>query len=136
MGKAGRLAPFEGRRAVPGDHEAILAGNRLDQALWESWGSAGFNPAGIRPHPLRPSRRGSFLAHEIVRPIFADVCRSRRDWVPRLQVGWAGNATGPKILRAERAQEARLWELAVRLYREASPTCQTRLRCGSNTATP
>ena len=111
--------PLKAAELSPATPEAILAGNRLDQALWESWGSAGLNPAGIRPRPLRPSRRGGFLAHEIVRPIFADVCRYRRDWVPRLEAGRSSNAIGPKILRAERAQEARRWELAARLYREA-----------------
>jgi Flp pilus assembly protein TadD len=62
--------------------------------------------------------RSCFLPHEIVRPIFAGVCRYRRDWVPRLHAGRA-NAVGPQILRAERAQEARRWELAARHYREA-----------------
>ena len=94
---------------------AILADNPIDQALWRSWAPAGFNPPGIRPYPLESPRRGFFLAREIVRPIFSGVCRYRRDWVPRFDAG----RVGPKILRAERAQEARRWELAARHYREA-----------------
>jgi tetratricopeptide (TPR) repeat protein len=103
----------------PATRATILAENPLDQALWESWHTAGFDPVGTHPRPLPASRRSGFLPHEIVRPIFTGVCRYRRDWVPRLRAGRGGNAAGPKILRAERALEARRWELAVRHYREA-----------------
>jgi hypothetical protein len=111
--------PLKAAELSPATHERILAYNQLDQRLWESWHTAGFNPAGIRPRPLGPTRPGGFLAREIVRPIFASVCRYRRDWVPRVKAGRAGNTVGPKILRAERAQEARRWELAARHYRHA-----------------
>ena len=104
---------------TPTTHEWILANNRLDQRLWESWHSAGFHPADVRPPPLAPSRPGGFPAREIVRPIFAGLCRYRRDLRPRLHAGRASNTAGAKILRAERAQEARRWELAARHYRDA-----------------
>ncbi|HEX4185628.1 MAG TPA: tetratricopeptide repeat protein [Stellaceae bacterium] len=103
----------------PATREKILANNPLDQALWESWAPAGFGPAGVRPHPFESPPLSFFLAREIARPIFTGVCRYRRDWAPRLHVGRARNAVGPKILRAERAQEARRWELAARHYRGA-----------------
>jgi len=103
----------------PATHETILADHRLDQRLWESWQAAGFDPAGVCPRLLGPSRPGGFPAREIVRPIFAGVCHYHRDWVPRVRAGRAGSAVGPKILRAERAQEARRWELAARHYRDA-----------------
>jgi tetratricopeptide (TPR) repeat protein len=109
--------PLAADQLSPATREEILADNPLDQALWESWRSAGFDTAGTRPRPLRADRQGGFRAHEIVRPIFAGVCRYRRDWAPRLHAR-AGNAVGAKILRAERAQEARRWELAARHYRE------------------
>jgi tetratricopeptide (TPR) repeat protein len=99
--------------------EEILAHNSLDQALWESWAPAGLGPAEVRPHPFEAPRQSFFLAHEIARPIFTGVCRYRRDWAPRFHAGRARNAVGPKILRAERAQEARKWELAARHYRAA-----------------
>jgi tetratricopeptide (TPR) repeat protein len=110
--------PLKAAELPPATHEAILADNPLDLALWESWHTAGFNPARVRPRPLESPRRSFFLAHEIVRPIFTGVCRYQRDWVPRLHAGRAGGAGGPKILRAERAQEARKWKLAARHYRE------------------
>lgn len=110
--------PLKAAELSPATHEVILANNPLDQALWEGWHTAGFNPAGVRPLPLRPTRPGGFSTHEIVRPIFTGVSRYRRNWVPRLHARRAGRAVGPKILRAERAQEARNWELAARHYRE------------------
>lgn len=111
--------PLKVDELSPATRATILADNPLDLALWESWHTAGFNPARVHPHPLESSRRSFFLAHEIVRPIFTGVCRYRRDWVPRLlHAGRAGGAVGPKILRAERAQEARKWKLAARHYRE------------------
>jgi len=109
--------PSKAAELSPAMHKAILVDNGLDQALWESWHTAGFNPAGVRPRPLPPSRPGGFPAHELVRPVFSGVCRYRRDWVPRVHAGRAGNAIGPKILRAERAEEARRWDLAARHYR-------------------
>jgi tetratricopeptide (TPR) repeat protein len=103
----------------PATREEILANNPLDQSLWESWAPAKFDPAGVRPQPLESPRQRLFLTHEVARPIFAGVCRYRRDWAPRLRMGRARSAVGPKILRAERAQEARRWELAARHYRGA-----------------
>ena len=118
-GKRVAWRPLKAAELSPATRGRILANNRLDQWLWESWHTAGFNPAGVSPPPLGPSRPGGFRAREISRPIFAGLCRYRRDWVPRLRAGRAGNTVGKKILRAERAQEARRWELAARHYRGA-----------------
>ena len=118
-GKRVAWRPLKAAELSPATRGRILANNRLDQWLWESWHTAGFNPAGVSPPPLGPSRLGGFRAREISRPIFAGLCRYRRDWVPRLRAGRAGNTVGKKILRAERAQEARRWELAARHYRGA-----------------
>jgi tetratricopeptide (TPR) repeat protein len=102
---------------APKTRTAILANNPLDHALWESWGAAGFDPAGIRPRPLRSTGNRRFVAHELVRPIFAGVCRYQRDWAFRPHLGGFGSAVGRRILRAERAQEERKWDLAARCYR-------------------
>ena len=111
--------PKKAAELSPATHEEILANNPLDQALWQSWAHAGFDPAGVRPQPLESSRQSFFLTHEAARPIFAGVCRYQRDWAPQFHPGGARNSVGPKILRAERAQESRRWELAVRYYRSA-----------------
>lgn len=111
--------PLREAELSPATHEGIIRNNPLDQALWESWALTGFGPAEVRPHPLESPRRSFFLTREIARPIFTGVCRYRRDWAPRLHAGHARNAVGSKILRAERAQEARRWELAARHYRGA-----------------
>ena len=111
--------PLKAAELSPATREAILADHRLDRRLWESWYAAGFDPAGVDPRPLGHGGSGGFAAYETVRPIFAGICRYHRDWAPRVRAGPAGNTVGPKILRAERAQEARKWELAARYYREA-----------------
>jgi tetratricopeptide (TPR) repeat protein len=97
--------------------KAILASNPLDQALWEDWAGAGPNPAEVRPRQVESPGLSFFLAHEIVRPMFNRICRYRRDGIPWLDR--SGRVAGRRILRAERAQEARKWELAARHYREA-----------------
>jgi tetratricopeptide (TPR) repeat protein len=94
--------------------KAILVSNPLDQALWEDWAGAGPSPEKVRPRQVESRGRSVFLAHEIFRPMFHGICRYRRDGVP-----WFGRVAGRRILRAERAQEARKWELAARHYREA-----------------
>jgi tetratricopeptide (TPR) repeat protein len=103
----------------PKTRETILVNNPLDQTLWESWRTAGFNPGGVRPRLLQSTAGGSFLAHELVRPIFAGICRFQRDWAFRPRPDQIGKVTGRRILRGERAQEARKWELAARCYRKA-----------------
>jgi tetratricopeptide (TPR) repeat protein len=102
----------------PKMRETILTNNPLDQILWETWGTAGFAPAGIRPRSVQPTRRRGFFAHELVRPLFAGICRYQRDWAFRPRSGRLGNAAGRRILQAERAQEARKWDLAARCYRK------------------
>ena len=109
--------PLRAADLSPATQEAILANSPLDQALWEGWAGAGPNPAGARPRPLQSRGPGLFLAHEIVRPIFNGICRYRRDGIPWLHR--SGRVAGRRILRAERAQEARKWELAARHHREA-----------------
>jgi tetratricopeptide (TPR) repeat protein len=102
----------------PKTRSAILANNPLDHALWESWGAAGFDPAGVRPRLLRSNGNRRSIAHELVRPIFAGACRYQRDWAFRPRSGGLGSAVGRRILRAERAQEERKWDLAARCYRK------------------
>src|SRR6516225_3607028 len=52
--------PLKAAELSPATRGRILANNRLDQWLWESWHTAGFNPAGVSPPPLGPSRPGGF----------------------------------------------------------------------------
>src|SRR5579872_3746162 len=40
---------------APAVRDAIMAQCSLDQAVWESWRAAGFEPAKVRPAALRPS---------------------------------------------------------------------------------
>jgi len=103
----------------PKMREAILADNPLDQALWENWKAAGFNPGSVHPCVLQSAGGRGFLAPELVRLIFAGICRYQRDWGFPTRPGQVGSATGRRILRAERAQEGRKWELAARCYRKA-----------------
>jgi tetratricopeptide (TPR) repeat protein len=109
--------PLRAAELSAATREAILAKNPLDQALWEDWSGAGQNSAAVRPRQLEARGVSDFLAHEIVRPMFNGVCRYRRDGIPWFHR--SGQAAGRSILRAERAQEARRWELAARHYREA-----------------
>jgi tetratricopeptide (TPR) repeat protein len=111
--------PLKADELSPRTREGILADNPLDQALWDTWRGAGFNPASVLPRPLPSNRRNGFLAHEIVRPIFAVACRYRRDWASPLRPGRGGSAVGRRISLAERAQEACRWEFAARHYRKA-----------------
>jgi tetratricopeptide (TPR) repeat protein len=111
--------PLKADELSQSTRERILADNPLDQALWETWRGAGFNPAGVFPRPLPSNAHSGFLAHEIVRPIFAAACRYRRDWAPLLHPGRGEGAVALKISRAERAQQARKWALAARHYRGA-----------------
>ena len=94
---------------------AIRARNRLDQALWEHWSAAGFNPASIRPPALTGDGKGRF-AHEFVRPWFMLrqlAARRRGSWLS------ATSAGETKLTAADRARDAGQWELAARRYREA-----------------
>lgn len=100
---------------APAMRRAIRARNRLDQALWEHWSGAGFNPASIRPPALTGDGKGR-LAHEIVRPWFMLrqlAARRRGSW---LSASTAGEA---KLTQADRARDAGQWELAARRYRDA-----------------
>jgi len=109
--------PLRAAELSAATQRSILASNPLDQALWEDWAGAGPNPAEVRPRQVESPGLSFFLAHEIVRPMFNRICRYRRDGIPWLDR--SGRVAGRRILRAERAQEARKWELAARHYREA-----------------
>ncbi|HEY2538758.1 MAG TPA: tetratricopeptide repeat protein [Stellaceae bacterium] len=100
----------------PAMRYTIHARNRLDQALWEHWRKAGFQPAAIDPPPLERGATGSLLGHEILRPWF-----KLRRFVQRQHGSWlrATRAGEVRFLRADRARDAGQWELAVRHYREA-----------------
>ena len=100
----------------PAMRHTIRARNRLDQALWEHWRRAGFQPAAIEPPPLERAAKGSLLGHEILRPWF-----KLRRFVQRQHGSWlrATRAGEVKFLRADRARDAGQWELAARHYREA-----------------
>jgi hypothetical protein len=69
-----------------GMREAFRADNCLDQALWESWRNAGFEPAKVRPVALGPGGSCAFLANEIIRSWFVLRCLAKRrrtlPWVP------------------------------------------------------
>ena len=96
----------------PSVRDAIRANNALDQALWESWGAAGFDPAKVRPAGLGPNRNTA-RAHEMIRPWFRFRRFVRREWVGRRP------PSGVTVERANRARDAGEWELAARHYREA-----------------
>jgi TPR repeat len=94
----------------PATRDALMAWNSLDQALWESWGAAGFEPAKVRPVALRP-KRNTFWASEMIRPWFQFCCFVRREWMGR-------RPRAVMLDRANRARDAGEWELAVHYYRE------------------
>jgi hypothetical protein len=96
-------------------HCAIRTRNRLDQALWEHWSTAGFNPASIRPPALTGGERGR-IVDEIVRPRLI-----LRQFAARRKGSWlSATAAGEvKLTAADRARDAGQWELAARRYGEA-----------------
>lgn len=97
---------------APALRSAIMAQSSLDQALWESWRAAGFEPAKVRPAALRPSKRNAFLVHEMIRPWF----RLKR-FVRRELVGRRPRAV--LVNRANRARDAGDWDRAAQDYRKA-----------------
>jgi TPR repeat len=100
----------------PATRSAIRARNRLDQALWEHWGNAGFQPAAVRPLPLEHGGTASFFDREIIRSWFRlrrFVQRQNGPWLSTTKVGEA------MLLQADRARDAGHWEVAARTYREA-----------------
>ena len=112
------LQAHTGWRAVtaeslaPALRDAIMAQSSLDQALWESWGAAGFEPAKVRPAALGRKRDDAFLAHEMIRPWF----RLRR-FVRRELVGRRPSAV--LVNCANAARDVGEWERAARNYRKA-----------------
>jgi len=96
----------------PAARDALMAWSSLDQALWESWGAAGFEPAKARPVALAPRRNDGFLAHEMIRPWFRFRRFVRREWIGR-------RPRAVMVNRANRARDAGEWELAAHRYREA-----------------
>jgi tetratricopeptide (TPR) repeat protein len=98
---------------VPAMRDAVLKWSSLDQALWESWGGAGFEPGGVAPRPLGPGRKSAFLAHEIVRPGYALARFVQCQWPAWLRRG------GGEVSSANSARDAGQWETAARRYRLA-----------------
>jgi hypothetical protein len=78
---------------------AIRANSPLDQALWESWSSAGFDTASVRPLRFDPSWECSFSLHSVTRPAFVCTRDFLQDWLPRLTKA-ANRATTTKRSRA------------------------------------
>jgi TPR repeat len=97
---------------APSIRDAIMAQSSLDQALWESWSAAGFEPARVQPAALGPGRDKAFVAHEMVRPWF----RFRR-FIRRELVGRRPSAL--LVNRANAARNAGEWARAARDYRRA-----------------
>jgi tetratricopeptide (TPR) repeat protein len=97
---------------APSIRNAIMAQSSLDQALWESWRAAGFEPARVRPAALVPGRDKAFVAHEIVRPWF----RVRR-FIRRELVGRRPSAI--LVNHANAARDAGGWARAARNYQRA-----------------
>jgi tetratricopeptide (TPR) repeat protein len=95
------------------EHAAFRAKNTLDLALWDNWGTAGFEPAKVAPAALDPKRKPTALAHEIIRPWFRLQRFVRREWIGRRQ------SSAGLVDRANRARDAGVWALAARRYREA-----------------
>jgi TPR repeat len=93
---------------------AFRARNRLDQALWEDWSTAGFEVARVQPHALELGGNRGFLAHEIVRPWCALGRAAVHRWATWLRPGG-----GPQASRADQARDAGEWEFAARHYRAA-----------------
>ena len=117
---AAEMQPQTGWRLItadalsPAERAGFVAQNRLDQALWETWRGAGFEPGGVRPPTLGPGRGSGYLMHEAARPWFA-LGRSVR----RRSAAWLRPGAGEALSRANRARDAGEWEMAARQYREA-----------------
>ena len=90
------------------------AHNRLDQRLWEDWRCAGFEPAAVRPRPLRSDEVSGFLGHELFRPWRRLGRFAGQGWA-----SWRRPGHGPLVSRADRARDAGEWALAARYYRQA-----------------
>jgi tetratricopeptide repeat protein len=100
-------------RSLPAStREAFLERNALDQALWESWGAAGFAPGKVRPAAFRPRRSSMFVAREVIRPWFRARRYVRREWVGRR------GPTAETLASANSARDAGEWERAAQQYRE------------------
>ena len=97
----------------PAMRHAIVEWNALDQALWESWSVAGFNPALVQPRALGPGRSGAFLTHELARPWF-----ELRRFVKCQWPLWVRRSSG-EVSGANSARDAGEWEIAAQRYRAA-----------------
>ena len=76
--------PVKAAELSPAAQRAILVNSPLDQALWESWSSAGFDTAAVRPLRFDPSWECSFSLHSVTRPAFVFIRDFLQDWLPRL----------------------------------------------------
>jgi tetratricopeptide (TPR) repeat protein len=98
----------------PATRAAILAHNRLDRALWESWRGVGFDTAAMRSRRHSFVENSGFLGHEMIRPWYMLGRFAERQWT-----AWQRPSGGPAVRRGDRARDAGEWELAARYYREA-----------------
>ncbi|HEV2099302.1 MAG TPA: hypothetical protein VGR45_10295, partial [Stellaceae bacterium] len=96
--------------------DRILAENRMDLALWQSWRSAGFDPGSVLSRPLAPGRRSGYFRHELVRPWFKLRRLFHRRWIPLLRLD---GGTGAHVSHANLARDRRDWDRARRHYRRA-----------------
>ena len=101
-----------GATLAPAIRDTIMAQSSLDQALWESWGAAGFEPDKVRPRALGPKRDNALAAHGMIRPWF-----QLRRFVRRELVGRRPSAVS--VNRANAARDAGEWERAAWNYRKA-----------------
>jgi hypothetical protein len=90
--------------------DLILARNRIDHALWQSWRDAGFDTREVAPCALAPARRLAMLADELARPGFA----AAQLWVRYRPIGRVAG-----IAAADNARDRGDWAAAARGYKKA-----------------
>jgi tetratricopeptide (TPR) repeat protein len=111
--------PLTAEALPPDTSRALLTRNPLDTAIWESWRSAGFDTAAVRPHPVGAAADHRFLVHEAVRPAFLAARWFKREWAPRLSPGRTKSRLRSGVAKADRARDAGQWRRAADLYRQA-----------------
>jgi tetratricopeptide (TPR) repeat protein len=101
----------------PTKRAALLRRNPIDTALWESWGSAGFDTSSVVPRRLESTHRGAFATHEAARRVSLMARRFRRDWAPRLPLGRSGSRLKSGFIEADLAFRSGQWRVAADYYR-------------------
>jgi tetratricopeptide (TPR) repeat protein len=102
----------------PAQRQAVLSRSPLDAAIWQSWRSAGFDTAAVRPLPLEAGAGDGFLAHEMVRPAFLMARWLRRSGLWR-SGGRSKTGLRSGFAKADQARYAGQWRLAAERYRRA-----------------